>query len=85
MIDEIGWSFMLQNPVLAAMIVIAYFQWSIKHGTLSDHFDTVEGLVSVTTILAEEVEGVDEDAVRERFNGDFPADYEQVIEHGSKD
>lgn len=69
MVPELSWEFLVTNPVLAAVIVIAYFQYSLRYGMLGDHIRAMETLIAVVIALSHHVEDVDETKVEEEFNG----------------
>lgn len=62
-------SLAIQQPVLAAVIVVCYIQWLVRFGALADYLETIDVLAAVSIAIAEEVDGVDENAVAKRFNG----------------
>lgn len=65
----VPWDLVLQNPLLAAVLIIGYLHYSMRFGAMATYFDTLDGLVAVVIAIAEEVDGVNEDTVHERFNG----------------
>lgn len=68
-------SLALQNPIMAALLVILYLQWTVRFGAAAQYFSTLEGLVAVVIALSHQVENVDEEAVSERFNGGDSSDF----------
>lgn len=61
-------SLALQNPIMAAALVIVYLQFTMRYGAAAEYFNTLDGLVAVVIALSTEVDGVDEEAVVKKFD-----------------
>ena len=51
------------NPIVAALIIILYFQYELRFGTLRKHFDRIDAVVSVVIGLASKSNHIDERSV----------------------
>lgn len=68
-------SLALQNPVVAAVLVIIYFQYTIRFGVLHDYFSDMDSVKALAIALAEANDNIDDEAVSEEFNGGDSSNY----------
>lgn len=60
---EVDIIWLMDNPMLAAVLVIAYLQYSMKFGALGAHLSQIESLTKVVIAIAHIDDDIDEEAV----------------------
>lgn len=68
-------SLAMQNPVVAAALVILYFQYTIRFGELANYFDDMNNVKALAIALAEANDNIDDAAVSDEFNGGDSSTY----------
>jgi hypothetical protein len=72
--------FFLEN-VATAVLIIGYLAYELRWGRGKTLIDQMNGIVAVVIAIAEVNPDIDEDAVRNRLNGDLPADFRESESH----
>lgn len=68
LIDGSTIEMMLNNPLVAAILMIAYFQYELSYGKLSKFLSNQENVIAAVIAIAEKVEGVNHRSIMSDFS-----------------